>query len=126
MPLFGKANLPEPHTGNPLKACPDSPNCVRTTESFSQTPGEVNTAVGRALERMGAEKTKETGEFTREAVFRIPVFGWRDDVSIAIGKADDGKTLLHIRSASRTGYSDFGVNSRRVSRLLRLVKEELA
>lgn len=50
-----------------------------------------------------------------DAVFKI--FIYKDDVTIQLtpGKLH---TLLHIRSASRKGHYDFGVNRRRVNRFI--------
>jgi uncharacterized protein (DUF1499 family) len=50
------------------------------------------------------------------AVYRV-AWLFRDDVDVAVEPRPDG-SRLHVRSASRTGYSDLGVNRRRVQRLL--------
>jgi uncharacterized protein (DUF1499 family) len=42
------------------------------------------------------------------------LFRFVDDVEFMLD-ADNG--LIHVRSASRTGHSDFGVNRRRVERI---------
>ena len=59
-------------------------------------------------------------------VFRV-VFFFKDDVEVAI--RPDGptgsKSLLHIRSASRVGKADLGVNRRRVDRFFRRLEERL-
>jgi uncharacterized protein (DUF1499 family) len=44
--------------------------------------------------------------------FRSQVFGFVDDVEFVF---DDEALLIQFRSASRTGYSDFGVNRRRMT-----------
>jgi uncharacterized protein (DUF1499 family) len=44
--------------------------------------------------------------------FRSRVFGFVDDVEFVF---DDEAALIQFRSASRTGYSDFGVNRRRMA-----------
>lgn len=44
--------------------------------------------------------------------FRSRVFGFVDDVEFGF---DDGDALIHFRSASRTGYSDLGVNRKRMT-----------
>lgn len=54
-----------------------------------------------------------------EAVDRTFWFGFRDDVVIRITEAEDGRTRVDIRSASRVGQSDLGANARRVSGFLR-------
>jgi uncharacterized protein (DUF1499 family) len=42
------------------------------------------------------------------------VFGFVDDINVIL---DTDKKLIHIRSASRTGHSDFGVNRKRIEAL---------
>lgn len=46
--------------------------------------------------------------------FATAVFGFVDDVEVRV---DSLQNLVHIRSASRTGYSDLGVNRTRVEAL---------
>lgn len=46
------------------------------------------------------------------------LFGFVDDIEFLF---DPAAGLLHIRSASRVGYSDLGANRRRVERLLDLL-----
>ncbi|TPW10448.1 MAG: hypothetical protein FD130_2218, partial [Halothiobacillaceae bacterium] len=45
------------------------------------------------------------------------IFKFVDDVEFLI---EDSHKVIHVRSASRTGYSDFGVNRRRVEKIQRL------
>lgn len=45
------------------------------------------------------------------ATFKSKVFGFVDDVEFIF---NDAQKLIHVRSAARTGYYDFGVNRRRV------------
>jgi uncharacterized protein (DUF1499 family) len=49
-----------------------------------------------------------------EAVDRTFWFGFRDDVVIRIGEADDGGTRIDVRSASRVGRGDVGANALRI------------
>ncbi len=55
--------------------------------------------------------------------FHSALFRFIDDVEFVL---DDSARLIHFRSASRTGYYDFGVNRRRMKeiskRYLRLVE----
>ena len=48
------------------------------------------------------------------AVCRTPLLGFRDDLEFRYSP-DDG--VVHVRSASRVGIYDFGVNRRRVERV---------
>lgn len=45
------------------------------------------------------------------ATFSSSVFGFVDDLEIRV---DPVKNVIHFRSSSRVGYSDFGVNKKRV------------
>jgi uncharacterized protein (DUF1499 family) len=45
------------------------------------------------------------------AEFTSALFRFVDDVEFLL---DDGTKTIHVRSASRVGYSDLGVNRRRV------------
>jgi uncharacterized protein (DUF1499 family) len=56
------------------------------------------------------------------AVYRIPVFGWKDDVDV-IMEESKGKTTVYIRSASREGAYDLEVNRLRVNRIFKKVEE---
>ncbi|NRA29288.1 MAG: DUF1499 domain-containing protein [Parvularculaceae bacterium] len=57
-------------------------------------------------------------------VATVPVFGFKDDVDITVLSADGGSTLA-VYSRSRVGYSDFGVNKRRVDGLLEAITAKL-
>ena len=121
----GTATVPEASPNNPLEACPESPNCVRSTLTFMQTADKVLEASEQTLRDMGAESvSQENGGL--HAVFRIAVFGFRDDMHVAVhsGAIEEG-TQVHIRSASRTGYSDLGVNARRADHFYRLLSGKL-
>jgi uncharacterized protein (DUF1499 family) len=48
------------------------------------------------------------------AEFRSRLFGFVDDVEFSF---DEDPKTVHLRSASRTGYYDFGVNRKRMERI---------
>lgn len=52
-----------------------------------------------------------------EATETLPWFGFKDDVIIRFSEADSG-TRVDMRSKSRVGRGDVGVNARRISRFL--------
>ncbi|MDX1673135.1 MAG: DUF1499 domain-containing protein [Balneolaceae bacterium] len=109
---------------NPLPECPDSPNCVRVTRAVDQP---LETAWDAAVAGLNAMKPKEIDAdpdlYRLEAVFVVVFFS--DDLSIKLEKNPKKGTMLHLRSASRTGYSDLGVNRRRVNRFLSLFHRNL-
>lgn len=110
---------------NPLPPCPDSPNCERVGITFDATLEKLRESVIAALMEMNAETIETNDDTDRiDAVFKIPVFGFRDDVAIAIdGEAEP--SIVYIRSASCEGYYDLGVNSRRVKKLIKNIQQAL-
>lgn len=77
-------------------------------------------------EAMGIEKIEEMLSFMPgnrvisksgnylHAEFRTPIFGFIDDVEFLV---DLNAKKIHMRSASRLGYSDLGANLSRVEKL---------
>jgi uncharacterized protein (DUF1499 family) len=63
--------------------------------------------------------THETDD-TLHAEATSLVFRFVDDINVII---DSQKKLINIRSASRTGHSDFGVNRKRIE-TLRLILQK--
>lgn len=101
---------------NPLEACPDTPNCIRLSYEVEEDFSTALEAFEITLRRMKAhEITMNDDGF--HAVFRIPLFGYLDDVNIQLEGIKSGKTIVHMRSASRIGYSDLGVNRMRVKKM---------
>ena len=105
---------------NPLPACPSSPNCVRETRAFALDPDSLFEQARAALDAIGAAQVKADAAARRlDAVFRV--FVVKDDVAVIAAPHETG-SVLHIRSASRVGYSDLGVNQRRVNRFFDQMK----
>lgn len=105
--------------GHPFEPCPDSPNCIIVSREYELPAEELFTRISEAVREMNPhEFSSDSQTFQIEAVFRIRVFGYLDDVEAAVENAGSGKSILHIRSSSREGYSDLGVNRRRVNRIL--------
>lgn len=103
-----------------LEPCPASPNCVSSQAAdegqrvapLRYTGDEADArkrllAVLRGMD--GAQVKQDSGDYIH-AEFRSTVFGFVDDVSLRFGPAGE----IQLRSASRTGYYDFGANRRRV------------
>lgn len=106
--------------GQELAPCPDSPNCVSSlaeVEAQRVAPIAYRGDRGRARARLvavlgGMERvaiTHDAGD-TLRAEFRSAMFGFVDDVAFRFAPAGQ----IQVRSASRAGYYDFGVNRRRV------------
>ena len=60
-----------------------------------------------------------------EAYDKLPWFGFVDDIVIRIDTAETaGSTKIDVRSVSRIGRSDIGVNAERIRDYLDTVKEQ--
>lgn len=121
------ADAPEPDPS--LPPCPDTPNCVRTAQVFDAPVDTVFDAALHALDALGPEALETTPEAHRaHAVYRVALV-FKDDVDLVVTPVRDGETpagsRLQIRSASRVGYSDLGVNKRRVQRFFRTLAREV-
>ena len=111
--------LPE----NPLPPCPTSPNCVRQTRLFDRPADALFVQAQAALEALGASTVSAMPETRRlDAVFTVFLF--KDDVALFVESHEEG-AALHLRSASRVGYSDLGVNKRRVKRFFETLEKLL-
>ena len=104
-----------------LALCPKTPNCLcsehGTEEKAFTSPLQVDTNSHTVMDdvqsivlEMGGEVIS-SGPLYLAVTFSSRVFGLVDDFEIR-WVPESG--LLHIRSASRTGYSDLGVNRKRV------------
>ncbi len=105
-----------------LAPCPDSPNCVNTyqqTEGFERMePLVFDGSARNAMNQLKAiiesmprtELVADENDYLK-VVFTIAVFGFKDDVEFLVDQED---SVINFRSASRTGYYDFGVNRSRM------------
>lgn len=110
--------------GGRLLPCPPSPNCVCSQDPgddhaiapliFSGTSAAALECLRGAVQAQPRSKIVEEGENYLRAEFRSLVFRFVDDVEFL---ADPAAKVIHVRSASRVGYSDLGVNRRRVEQL---------
>ena len=111
-----------------LSACPDKPNCVSSEEGVDAEHSikpllltdDVNgmDQIRAAINSMGGVVVK-VDEFYLAATFTSTIFGFVDDLEIRRLGADG---IFHVRSASRVGHSDMGVNRTRVEKLRELLK----
>ena len=111
-------------SGPGMPPCPTSPNCV------SSEAGDPLHAVAPFLLRVPAQEAwpvvrEEVAKLPRtrlvvatptllEAECRSALFGFVDDLRLEL-RSGDG--TIAVRSASRLGYSDMGVNRHRVEQL---------
>jgi uncharacterized protein (DUF1499 family) len=125
--LSGCAGIPPekrgPAEGN-LLPCPDRPNCVSTAIESSahyvsplEYSGKREEAIAAMVQivremRNTTIQDEDDGYLWVECSSRM--FGFIDDLEIYFPAE---KKLVYIRSASRLGYSDFGVNRKRVEKI---------
>jgi uncharacterized protein (DUF1499 family) len=113
------------------EGCSDRPNCVssqardesRAIEPFRfkgdpTTGWNVITGIIEDLPRTIIVKATDS---YLHAECKSRFFGFIDDLELQL---DLVAGIIAIRSASRTGYYDFGVNRRRVSNLRQMLKNE--
>lgn len=106
-----------------LAPCPDKPNCV-CSEYASPEPAVVDSIPLQTLEatrawplfkriisQLGGKISREEDDYFA-ATFQSRLFGFVDDVE---ARLDLQQGVIHLRSASRAGHSDFGVNRQRVA-----------
>lgn len=134
-----------------LQACPSTPNCV-SSQSISQShyikplivkvsPKQVRQYVLTVITSTNRAQMIESEQVITKATHAEPLEAYYiraeftsmlmrfvDDVEVYISPQDDLNTVIDMRSASRLGYSDFGVNRQRVEQLqqdiLRLVASD--
>ena len=115
--------LPPPSPQNPLPECPATPNCVRISETYPVSADTLFANANRALESLGPSELRVSPDSLRaSAVYRVALV-FKDDVDLTVESREDG-SMLHVRSASRVGQNDLGVNRRRVQRLLSALRSE--
>lgn len=111
--------------------CPKTPNCVSSDSSDTDhkvssltldAPAERVWAGARAylVDQPRTRIISETPVYIH-AEFESLIFGFVDDLEIHLRMADG---IIAIRSASRVGYSDFGVNRDRVEKMRENLKKQ--
>ena len=130
--LSGSGSLPQDKNGI-LAPCPAKPNCVCSeykddiqhfiapvTISSKELPRAVE-YIKISIKSLGGKIQTENDAYLA-ATFSSSFFGFIDDVEFRI---DAENQLVHIRSAARSGHSDFGVNKKRVNDLKTILNQQL-
>ena len=114
-----------------LAECPSSPNCVSTQtalERHGMAPIPFSGSAEEAMQRVRkviagmprARIVTAEGDYLH-VEFRSAVFRFVDDVEFLV---DPDEKVIHFRSASRVGYSDLGVNRRRMEQIRAAFEKE--
>jgi uncharacterized protein (DUF1499 family) len=108
----------------PLPPCPSSPNCVSTQAQdeghaiaplrYLKSRAEAKEALKAAIGTLPRTKLVEEDETYLHYEFTSRLLRFVDDVEFLF---DDETKTIHFRSASRTGYGDWGVNRRRMEEI---------
>ena len=107
-----------------LSPCPLSPNCVSSLSEnkkqfvepfkYSGSPEKARQNLISILENTEGARLVKNEENYVHAEFRSLFFRFVDDVQFFLPAEE---SIIHIKSASRLGYYDFGVNRRRLEHL---------
>jgi uncharacterized protein (DUF1499 family) len=115
---------PRPVDGK-LRPCPGTPNCVCSEEgsggdrieplTYRDDPAAAWQRLLQIISAMGGKIERTEGDYLW-STFMVPVFGFVDDVEFRL---DRKAGCIHMRSASRLGFSDLGVNRSRTDDIRR-------
>lgn len=107
-----------------LSGCPGPPNCVssasedpRHSVAPMQLAGDAANewaAIQDAVGRLPRSRIVKSTDRYLHVTLKSSIFGFIDDMEL---KLDPQTKMISIRSASRRGYFDLGVNRRRVENL---------
>ncbi len=109
-----------------LAPCPKSPNCVSSLSDdksnyvepliYKGSQEEAREKLVSVIDSMKRSEIVTAKTNYIHATFKSALFGFLDDVEFSF---DDERKSINVRSASRTGYYDLGVNRRRVEEIRR-------
>ncbi len=104
-----------------LAPCPNSPNCVSSQSTdathkiapltFTSTPEEAIANLKEIIHSLPRTKIISESQDYLYAEFKSALLGFVDDVEFYL---DRNANVIQVRSASRLGQSDLGVNRQRI------------
>lgn len=107
-----------------LKACPNSPNCVCSYDtdkehgiepiSFSGDAKSAIASLKKIIQSTPLTEIIESSDDYIYAEYTTKLMGYVDDVEFYIPA---NTSVIHVRSASRLGQSDLGLNRKRIEEL---------
>ncbi|MEO0014805.1 MAG: hypothetical protein RLZZ535_3194 [Cyanobacteriota bacterium] len=108
-----------------LATCPGTPNCVNSQSDNAQAKIEPLPAVSiaeikKVVDGMEGATIIEKNENYLYAEFKSKLMGYVDDVEFYLDFDTNG---VQVRSASRLGKSDLGVNRKRVEEIRSKLKK---
>ena len=131
MPLFSCSGTRPANLGikdGRLSVCPASPNCVSSDAADDAhgvvpfhiviSPGDAWRALRTGIGELPRAKIVSSTDDYLHVECSSAVFGFVDDLELHLRPSEN---LIAVRSAARLGYSDFGVNRKRVEQLRSLL-----
>lgn len=104
-----------------LAPCPTSPNCVSSQSldtlhkieplTYSSSPEKALADLKQVIQSLPRTQIITESADYLYAEFKSALMGFVDDVEFYL---DRNANVIHVRSASRLGQSDLGVNRKRV------------
>ncbi|UCE64058.1 MAG: DUF1499 domain-containing protein [Nitrospirota bacterium] len=101
--------------------CPDSPNCVSSQSpdpshfveplSYTDSQTDAKARLLKLIESMPRTQIISNTDNYIHAEFTSLIFRFVDDVEFLF---DPDQNLIQVRSGSRVGYSDLGMNRKRI------------
>lgn len=118
-------------TNGRLAECSSKPNCVCSEYEqdqkhyvnaihYSQNDADTIETLQQIIGELGGKIQIIESNYIA-ATFKSSVFGFVDDLE---ARLDADNHLIHLRSASRVGYSDRGVNRKRLDDLVKRFTEK--
>ncbi|MDH5446930.1 MAG: DUF1499 domain-containing protein [Gammaproteobacteria bacterium] len=128
--LSSRKQIVQGITNERLQACPESPNCVCSEYPdvqafieplrYSIAHADAWQSIKSAISHTGGKIVKEKGGYIH-AQFYSTIFRFIDDVEL---RMDENRFLINVRSASRVGRSDLGVNRKRIEKIRKHFESE--
>jgi len=113
----GQANgvlAPAPESPNAVSSQADDESHAIAPLAFDQSAQDTMETLRKIVEGMPGATVISQSETYLYAEFRSQIFGFVDDVEFLV---DPAENVIHVRSASRVGRSDLGVNRKRVEQI---------
>jgi len=110
-----------------LTQCPTTPNCVNSQAKdkkhyiepifITGTPLEIKNYILKIVNEMERSKIVMAEDNYIRVEFTSKVFRFVDDTEFYFPDTKSKVVTIHVRSASRVGYSDLGVNRKRIEQI---------
>ena len=111
-------------TDGKFAPCPSSPNCVSSQSNeaahfveplrYADTQPDARERLLAIIHSLPRTQVLTDKNNYIHVTFRSLIFRFIDDVEFYFS---EGEKLVHVRSASRVGYSDLGTNRKRVEEI---------